>query len=47
VLQRGNVLVRDGAFHGRQGEGRFLERSRFGTGSKGGGQGEPAAVGPA
>jgi dihydropyrimidinase len=32
VLQRGNVLVRDGKFHGTQGAGRFLQRSRFGTG---------------
>jgi dihydropyrimidinase len=32
VLQRGNVLVRDGKFHGTPGAGRFLERSRFGPG---------------
>ena len=32
VMQRGNVLVRDGQFHGRPGAGRFLERSRFGPG---------------
>jgi dihydropyrimidinase len=31
VMQRGNVLVKDGAFHGRPGDGRFLERSRFGA----------------
>jgi dihydropyrimidinase len=30
VIQRGNVLVRDGKFLGRPGAGRFLERSRFG-----------------
>src|SRR6266496_2910765 len=47
VLQRGNVLVRDGKFLGTQGAGRFLERSRFGPGGKGSGQGEPAAAGPA
>jgi dihydropyrimidinase len=35
VLQRGNVLVRDGKFHGTQGAGRFLERSRFGPGQGG------------
>ena len=29
VMQRGNVLVRDGRFHGRSGEGRFLPRSRI------------------
>jgi dihydropyrimidinase len=29
VLQRGNVLVRDGKFHGTPGAGQFLERSRF------------------
>ncbi|MFN8234352.1 MAG: dihydropyrimidinase [Actinomycetota bacterium] len=28
VLQRGNVLVRDGKFHGAPGRGRFLPRSR-------------------
>jgi dihydropyrimidinase len=32
VLQRGNVLVRDGKFLGSPGAGRFLERSRFGPG---------------
>jgi hypothetical protein len=32
VLQRGNVLVRDGVFLGSPGAGRFLERSRFGPG---------------
>src|SRR5262249_56275292 len=30
VMQRGNVLVRDGKLLGRPGAGRFLERSRFG-----------------
>jgi dihydropyrimidinase len=34
VLQRGNVLVRDGTFLGAQGAGRFLERSRFGPGER-------------
>src|SRR5262245_58694218 len=29
VLQRGNVLVRDGQFHGRSGDGKFLPRSRI------------------
>jgi len=29
VLQRGNVLVRDGQFHGRSGDGRFQPRSRI------------------
>ncbi len=29
VMQRGKVLVRDGAFHGGPGEGRFLHRSRL------------------
>jgi dihydropyrimidinase len=43
VLQRGNVLVRDGKFHGTQGAGRFLERSRFGPG-QGGSQAEHAAA---
>ena len=32
VMQRGNVLVRDGKFLGQRGAGRFLERSRFGPG---------------
>jgi len=32
VMQRGNVLVSDGQFHGQPGAGRFLERSRFGPG---------------
>jgi dihydropyrimidinase len=32
VMQRGNVLVRDGKFLGKQGAGRFLQRSRFGPG---------------
>jgi dihydropyrimidinase len=32
VMQRGNVLVADGQFHGKPGAGRFLERSRFGPG---------------
>ena len=29
VLQRGRVLVQDGTFHGKAGEGRFLPRSRL------------------
>ena len=29
VMQRGRVLVQDGAFHGRAGQGRFLQRSRI------------------
>ena len=29
VLQRGNVLVKDGRFHGRSGDGKFLPRSRI------------------
>ena len=29
VLQRGSVLVKDGRFHGRSGDGRFLPRSRI------------------
>jgi dihydropyrimidinase len=29
VLQRGRVLVEDGEFHGREGDGRFLKRSRM------------------
>jgi dihydropyrimidinase len=29
VMQRGNVLVENGQWHGREGEGRFLPRSRF------------------
>ena len=33
VMQRGNVLVRDGQFLGQPGAGRFLERSRFGPGT--------------
>jgi dihydropyrimidinase len=32
VLQRGNVLVRDGQFHGQPGAGRFLERQAFSPG---------------
>ena len=32
VLQRGNILVRDGKFLGTPGAGRFLERSGFGPG---------------
>ena len=28
VMQRGAVLVEDGAFHGQEGQGRFLKRSR-------------------
>jgi dihydropyrimidinase len=31
VLQRGNVLVKGGEFHGKRGSGRFLERSRLGS----------------
>jgi dihydropyrimidinase len=33
VMQRGNVLVQDGKFHGHPGQGKFLERSRFGVDS--------------
>jgi dihydropyrimidinase len=29
VLQRGQVLVSDGAFHGAPGRGKFLPRSRI------------------
>ncbi|MGZ8599914.1 MAG: amidohydrolase family protein, partial [Actinomycetota bacterium] len=29
VLQRGAVLVRDGEFHGAEGRGRFVKRSRM------------------
>jgi len=29
VMQRGNVLVENGEWHGREGQGRFLPRSRF------------------
>jgi len=29
VLQRGNVLVRDGMFHAKAGQGKFLPRSRI------------------
>jgi dihydropyrimidinase len=29
VLQRGNVLVKDGMFHGKSGQGKFLPRSRI------------------
>ena len=29
VLQRGQVLVQDGAFFGKPGQGRFLPRSRI------------------
>jgi dihydropyrimidinase len=29
VLQRGNVLVENGQWHGREGQGKFLPRSRF------------------
>jgi dihydropyrimidinase len=29
VLQRGNVLVEDGAFLGKEGQGRFLPRTRI------------------
>jgi len=36
VMQRGNVLVADGQFHGKPGAGRFLERSRFGPGQSSG-----------
>ena len=32
VLQRGNLLVRGGTFHGTPAAGRFLQRSRFGPG---------------
>jgi dihydropyrimidinase len=33
VMQRGNVLVRDGKFLGQPGTGRFLPRSRFSPGA--------------
>jgi dihydropyrimidinase len=33
VMQRGNVLVRDGQFLGKPGAGRFLERGTFGPGT--------------
>jgi dihydropyrimidinase len=29
VMQRGSILVEDGKFHGREGQGRFIPRSRF------------------
>jgi hypothetical protein len=29
VMQRGNVLVQDGEWFGKEGEGRFVSRSRF------------------
>jgi dihydropyrimidinase len=29
VMQRGSILVEDGQFHGAEGQGRFLPRSRF------------------
>ena len=29
VMQRGNVLVKDGMFHGKSGQGKFLPRSRI------------------
>jgi dihydropyrimidinase len=29
VMQRGNILVKDGAFHGKKGAGQFLRRSAF------------------
>jgi dihydropyrimidinase len=29
VMQRGNVLVRDGKWFGKEGDGRFVPRSRF------------------
>jgi dihydropyrimidinase len=28
VMQRGTVLVEDGEWHGKEGQGRFIERSR-------------------
>jgi dihydropyrimidinase len=31
VMQRGNVLVEDGEFHAREGQGSFLPRSRMST----------------
>jgi dihydropyrimidinase len=34
VMQRGHVLVRDGQFYGKPGAGQFLERSRFGPGTR-------------
>jgi dihydropyrimidinase len=29
VMQRGNVLVEDGQWHGQEGRGSFIPRSRF------------------
>jgi hypothetical protein len=29
VMQRGRVLVEDGQFHGSEGQGQFIRRSRF------------------
>jgi dihydropyrimidinase len=29
VMQRGKVLVQDGTFHGKPGQGTFLSRSRL------------------
>jgi hypothetical protein len=29
VMQRGNILVRDGKFHGSKGAGQFLKRAPF------------------
>ena len=34
VMQRGKVLVRDGKFHGKAGDGRYLERERHGVDSR-------------
>lgn len=41
VMQRGNILVQDGAFHGKKGAGQFLKRSPF----HGVPAGEPSPVG--
>jgi dihydropyrimidinase len=30
VMQRGAILVENGAFHGKEGQGRFVPRSRMG-----------------
>jgi dihydropyrimidinase len=31
VMQRGNILVEKGEFHGKEGQGTFLPRSRIST----------------
>jgi len=30
VMQRGAILVENGEFHGKEGQGRFVPRSRMG-----------------